>query len=169
MTVSVYDAIVPAMINSMESISAIIDKAAAHCAAKKIEPAVLVNYRLAADMLPFSRQIQIMTDGVKGMGARLTGIEIPSYPDTETTFDELKARIAKTIAFLKGLKREQFEGGLERDIALKAGPTELKFKGLAYLTTFVLPNFYFHATTAYAILRHAGVEIGKRDFLGKIQ
>lgn len=169
MTVSLYDVSVPAVINTMESVSALIDKAEAHCAAKKIDPAVLVNYRLAADMLPFSRQIQIMTDGVKGMGARLTGTEIPSYPDTEATFDDLKARIAKTIAFLKGLKPEQFNDGVTRDIALKAGPNELKFKGLAYLTTFVLPNFHFHATTAYAILRHAGVEIGKRDFLGKIQ
>lgn len=169
MTYSLYDVSVPAIINTMESISAIIDKAAAHCAAKKIDPSVLINYRLAADMLPFSRQIQIMTDGVKGMGARLTGTEIPSYPDTETTFEELQARIAKTIAFLKGLKREQFEGAGDRDVSLKAGPTELKFKGAAYLTTFVLPNFHFHATIAYAILRHAGVDIGKRDFLGKIQ
>ncbi len=169
MTYSLYDVSVPAMINTMESIVAIIDKAAAHCAAKKIDPSVLINYRLAADMLPFSRQIQIMTDGAKGMGARLTGTDIPSYADTETTFDELKARIAKTVAFLKGLKREQFDGAGTRDISLKAGPNELKFKGDAYLTTFVLPNFHFHATTAYAILRHAGVDIGKRDFLGKIQ
>ncbi len=169
MTYSLYDVSVPAMINTMESVTALIDKAEAHCAARKIDPSVLVNYRLAADMLPFSRQIQIMTDGAKGMGARLTGTEIPSYADTETTFAELKARVAKTIAFLKGLKREQFEGAGDRDIALKAGPTELKFKGLAYLTTFVLPNFHFHATIAYAILRHAGVDIGKRDFLGKIQ
>lgn len=169
MTVSLYDVSVPAMINTLESVSGLIDKAAAHCAARKIDPSVLVNYRLAADMLPFSRQIQIMTDGAKGMGARLTGAEVPSYPDTETTFDELKARIAKTIAYLKGFKPEQFIDAAGRDIALKAGPTELKFKGLAYLTTFVLPNFHFHATAAYAILRHAGVEIGKRDFLGKIQ
>lgn len=169
MTVSLYDVSVPAVINTLESVSALIDKAAAHCAAEKIDPSVLVNYRLAADMLPFSRQIQIMTDGAKGMGGRLTGTELPSYPDTETTFDELKARIAKTVAYLKSFKPEQFKDGADRDIALKAGPTELKFKGLAYLTTFVLPNLHFHATVAYAILRHAGVEIGKRDFLGKIQ
>jgi hypothetical protein len=164
-----YDASVPAVINTLEAMSAILDKAAAHCAAKKIDPLVMTSYRLTPDMLPFSRQIQIMTDGVKGMGARLTGTEVPSFPDTETTFDELKARIAKTIAFLKGLKPEQFKDSETRDITLKAGPTELKFKGLAYLTAFVLPNFHFHATVAYAILRHVGVDIGKRDFLGNIQ
>ena len=169
MTVSMYDIAIPAVINTLESMSAVLDKAAAHCEAKKIDQVVLTSYRLTPDMFPFSRQIQIMTDGVKGMGARLTGSEIPSFPDTETTFDELKARIAKTVAFLKGLKPEQFKDSATRDIALKAGPTELKFKGLAYLTMFVLPNLYFHATTAYAILRHVGVDVGKRDFLGNIQ
>ncbi len=169
MTVSLYDISVPAVVNTLESVSGLIDKAAAHCAAKKIDPSVIINYRLAADMFPFSRQIQIMTDGVKGMGGRLTGTEVPSYPDTETSFDELKARIAKTVAYLKGFKPEQFNDGADRDISLKAGPTELKFKGLAYLTTFVLPNLHFHATIAYAILRHVGVDVGKRDFLGKIQ
>ena len=169
MTVSMYDISVPAVINTLESMSAVLDKAIAYCAAKKIEQTVLTSYRLTPDMFPLSRQIQIMTDGVKGMGARLTGTEVPSFPDTETTFDELKARIAKTVAFLKGLKAEQFKDSETRDIALKAGPTELKFKGLAYVTTFVLPNLYFHATTTYAILRHVGVDIGKRDYLGNIQ
>jgi hypothetical protein len=169
MTVSMYDISVPGVINTLESVSAILDKAAAHCEAKKIDQTVLTSYRLSPDMFPFSRQVQIMTDGVKGMGARLTGTEIPSFPDTETTFDELKARIAKTIAFLKGLKPEQFKDSETRDISLKAGPQEMKFKGLAYVTTFVLPNLYFHATAAYAILRHVGVDVGKRDYLGKIQ
>jgi hypothetical protein len=169
MTVSMYDISVPAVINTLESMTAILDKAAAHCEAKKIDQLVLTSYRLTPDMFPLSRQIQIMTDGIKGMGARLTGTEIPSFPDTETTFDELKARIAKTIAFLKGLKPEQFKDSETRDISLKAGPTELKFKGLAYVTTFVLPNLYFHATAAYAILRHVGVNVGKMDYLGKIQ
>jgi hypothetical protein len=169
MTVSMYDISVPGVINTLESVSAILDKASAHCEAKKIDQTVLTSYRLTPDMFPFSRQIQIMTDGVKGMGARLTGTDIPSFPDTETTFDELKARIAKTIAFLKGFKPEQFKDAETRDISLKAGPQELKFKGLAYVTTFVLPNLYFHATAAYAILRHVGVDVGKRDYLGKIQ
>lgn len=167
MTLSMYEVCVPAVVHTLGAVSTIIDKAQAHCTAKKIDPAVLVNYRLAADMLPFSRQIQIMTDQAKGMGARLTGIDVPSYPDTETTLDELKARIAKTIDFLKGLKADQFKDAETRAISLKAGPNDLNFKGVDYATHFVFPNFYFHATTAYDILRHAGVEIGKRDFLGR--
>jgi hypothetical protein len=117
-------------------------------------------------MLPLSRQIQIMSDQAKGMGARLTGMELPSWPDNEATLDDLKARIAKTVDFLKGLKADAFKGAEAREITLKAGNNEFKFKGLEYATNWVFPNFYFHATTAYDILRHAGVEIGKRDFLG---
>lgn len=118
-------------------------------------------------MIPFTRQIQIMTDLSKGCGARLAGVAVPSYEDTETTFDELKTRIAKTVTFLETLKAAQFDGSETRDINLKLGPNELSFKGSDYLTGFVLPNFYFHATVAYAILRHCGVELGKRDFLGQ--
>jgi len=168
MSVSLHQVSVPPVLQILASMSAVLDKAAAHCEARKIDPAVLVNFRLAPDMFPFSRQIQIMTDQAKGMAARLAGVEVPSYPDAETSFADLKARIAKTIDFVKSLPPDRFEGGETRDIVIKAGGTELKFKGLQYLTGFVFPNFYFHATTAYDILRHCGVEIGKRDFLGVV-
>lgn len=168
MTMSMYQAGTPAIIHSLNALSAIIDKAAAHCAARKIDQLVIINYRLAPDMLPFARQIQIATDGAKGMAARLAGVEVPSYPDTETTFDDLKARIAKTVAYLKSFTPAQIDGTEDKAITMKAGPNELKFTGSQYLTTFVLPNFYFHVTTAYAILRHCGVDIGKRDFLGAV-
>jgi uncharacterized protein len=168
MTLSLYDVCMPGLLRTLGAMSAVIDKAQAHCTAKKIDPAVIVNYRLAADMLPFSRQIQIMSDQAKGMGARLTGMEVPSWPDNETTLDDLKGRIAKTVDFLKALKTDSFKGAETRDITLKAGTNEFKFKGLEYASNWVFPNFYFHATTAYDILRHAGVEIGKRDFLGGV-
>lgn len=166
MTLSMYQAGIPVVTRYLNNLSTLIDKAAAHCAARKIDPTVLVNFRLTPDMLPFSRQVQIATDQVKGMAARLAGVEVPSYPDTETTFDELKARIAKTVAYLGTFKADQIDGTEDKEITLKAGAAEFKFKGDDYLVGFVLPNFYFHVTTAYAILRHCGVEIGKRDFLG---
>lgn len=166
MSLNMYQASVPVLVRYLKNISNVLDKAAAHCAAKKIEPTVLAGYRLAPDMFPLSRQVQIMSDGAKGCGARLAEVDIPSFPDTETTIDELKARIAKTVAFLEGLKPAQFEGAEGRDIGFKAGPNEYKFKGDDYLTGWVLPNFYFHATATYAILRHCGVELGKRDYLG---
>ena len=166
MTVSMYDVCVPGALQTLSAVSTIIDKAIAHCSARKIDPAVLAAYRLAPDMLPFPRQIHIMTDQAKGMAARLTGAELPSYPDTETSFEDLKARIAKTAGFIKNFKSDQFAGSETREIVLKLGGNETKFKGMEYVNTFFFPNFYFHATTAYDILRHAGVEIGKRDFLG---
>jgi hypothetical protein len=166
MTLSMYQASVPSFVHFLNNLSAIIDKAEAHCAEKKIDPSILINFRLRPDMLPFARQIQIATDGVKGCPSRLAGAEVPSFPDTETTFAELKARIAKTIAHVKSFTPSQIDGSEDKDITLKFGPNEFKFKGQDYLTNFVLPNFYFHLTTAYAILRHCGVEIGKRDFLG---
>jgi len=168
MTLSMYQASTPAFIRTLESMSAILDKAAAHAAAKKIDPSVLVNARLAPDMFPLSRQIQIATDGVKGCAARLAGIDVPSFPDTETTIPELKARIAKTVEFLKSVPAEKIDGSEERPINLKVGPYDLSFVGLPYLFNFVIPNFYFHITAAYAILRHNGVDIGKKDFLGDI-
>jgi hypothetical protein len=167
MSVSIYDVCFPTAIRTLENIAAVLDKAIAHCAARKIDPTVLAGYRLAADMLPLSKQVQIMTDQVKGMGARLAGVEVPSYPDTETTLEELKARVEKTAAFLKTIKADQVAGSEDRPVVLKFGPREMKFDtGLDYVLKSVFPNFYFHATTTYDILRHVGVDIGKRDFLG---
>lgn len=165
MPLSMYDASVPAFVNMLASLSKIIDKAAAHAEAKKIDPAVLVNDRLAPDMFPLARQIQIATDGVKGGAARLAGIEAPSFPDTETTFPELKERLAKTVAFLESIDRAKFDGAEDKTLTMKIGPNDLTFPAKVYLFEFVIPNFYFHATTAYAILRHNGVEMGKQDFL----
>jgi len=167
MPLSMYQAGIPAIVRYLNNLSAILDKAAAHCAARKIDPSVLINFRLAPDMLPLSRQIQIATDIVKGGGSRLAGAEVPSYADTEASFDDLKARIAKTTAHLKNFTPAQIDGSEGKDITLKFGPTEHKFNGQDYLTGFVLPNFYFHISMAYAILRHCGVEIGKKDFLGQ--
>ena len=161
-----HQAAVPPILQILTSISAVLDKAVKHCEPKKIDPAVLLNYRLAPDMFPLVRQVQVMTDQAKGMAARLAGREVPAYPDTETSFAELKARIAKTIDLVKSVDPAAVDAGADRAITLKAGNTELKFSGRDYLTSFVFPNFYFHATTAYDILRHCGVEIGKRDFLG---
>jgi len=166
MTLSMYDASIPAFRHTLQALSAILDKAEAFATAKKVEPAVLLGTRLAPDMFPLSRQVQITCDFAKGAGARLAGIENPSFADTEKTIPELKERIAKTIAFLDGVKPEALSGSATRDISLKVGPQEMHFKGQAYLLGFVLPNFYFHATAAYAILRANGVELGKGDFLG---
>ncbi len=162
-----YQASIPGIVRMLGNLSAILDKAAAWAEAKKIDPAVLVGARLAPDMIPLRGQIQIATDMAKGAGARLAGIEPPRYEDTEQTFDELKARLAKTIDFLNGLDAAKFEGSEDRSITIKAGPRELTFSGRDYLFGFVLPNVYFHLTTAYAILRHNGLEIGKMDFLGR--
>jgi len=167
MSISMYQAGIPAIVRYLTNLSAILDKAAAHCTARKIDPTVLINFRLAPDMLPFSRQIQIATDIVKGGASRLAGAEVPSYADTEASFDDLKARIAKTVAHLKSFSAGQIDGSEAKDIVLKFGPNEHKFNGQDYLTGFVLPNFYFHISMAYAILRHCGVEIGKKDFLGQ--
>lgn len=168
MSLSMYDASVPAFVSMLEALSGILDRAAAHAEAKKIDPSVLVNARLAPDMHPLSRQIQIASDGVKGAAARLAGVEVPSYPDTETTFEELKARLATTAAFLQSMDKSKFDGAEDRTVAMKVGANELKFPGKVYLFEFAIPNFYFHATTAYAILRHNGVELGKQNFLAGV-
>jgi hypothetical protein len=161
-----YHASIPVFVRMLGNLSAILDKAAAHAEAKKIDPAIFVNARLAPDMYPLSRQVQIATDMVKGCAARLAGIEVPRYEDNETTFAELQARIAKTKAFLQSVSAEQIDGSEDRKITLKFGSRELNLLGQAYLLDFVLPNFHFHLTTAYAILRHNGVEIGKKDYTG---
>jgi hypothetical protein len=166
MQLTMYQTAIPPVIRMLGNLSAILDKAMAHCEARKIDPSVLMHYRLAADMLPFPRQIQIMSDTAKGMASRLAGVEAPSFPDTESTMGELKERIAKTIDYLKSFSEAQINGSEDKEIVLKFPSIELKFKGSDYLLGFVLPNFYFHATMAYGLLRHAGVELGKRDFLG---
>jgi len=166
MSLSMYQASVPVFIRLLGNLSAILDKAAAHAEAKKIDPSVFINARLAPDMFPLNRQVQIASDGVKSCAALLAGIEVPSYADTETTFPELQERIAKTVAFLQSVSAAQIDGSEDRTITLRRRDKETHFQGQPFLLTYVLPNFYFHLTTAYAILRHNGVELGKRDFLG---
>ncbi|KFA87254.1 DUF1993 domain-containing protein [Archangium violaceum] len=166
MSLSMYQASIPVFIRMLGNLSAILEKAAAHAAAKKIEPSVLINARLAPDMRPLSFQVQIASDLAKGCAARLAGIDPPSMADTESTFPELQERIKKTIAFLQTVSAAQVDGTEEREVVLKIRDHEMKFQGQAYLLGFVLPNFYFHVTTAYAILRHNGLDLGKADFLG---
>jgi uncharacterized protein len=166
MSLNMYQASIPVFIRMLGNLSSILDKAATHAGAKKIDQAVFVNARLAPDMYPLSRQVQIATDMVKGCAARLAGIEVPSYEDNETTFADLQARIAKTVAFLQSVSDGQINGSEGRTVTLKLRDKEVSFLGLPYLLDFVLPNFYFHITTTYAILRHNGLEIGKMDFLG---
>lgn len=166
MSLSIYQASVPVLIRALNNLSAIVDKAAANAEARKIDPAVFINARLAPDMFPLSRQIQSASDGAKGCAARLAGIDIPAFADTETSFPELKERIAKTVAFLQSVGEAQIEGSASRTVTMKLRGAEVNFTGQGYLLDFALPNFFFHVTTAYAILRHNGVEIGKRDFLG---
>lgn len=166
MTLSMYQASVPTFVHTLEAMSKILDKAEAFCTAKKIDPSVIVGARLAPDMFPLSRQIQIACDFAKGASARLAGVDVPTYEDNEKTIADLKARIAKTVDFVKGLKPVQIDGSEDRDINLKIAGNPHTFKGQPYLVTFAIPNYYFHLTTAYAILRHNGVELGKGDFLG---
>ena len=165
MTMSMYRASVPIFVQMLPALSAVLDKAASHAAAKKIDPQVFVDARLYPDMCPLSRPIQIATDFAKGACARLAGVEPPKYADTEKSIDDLKARIAKTVDFIKEFKPAQIDGSEEREISLVLGGQPQKFKGENYLTGLVLPNFFFHITTAYAILRHNGVELGKQDFI----
>ena len=168
MALSMYQSSVPMLKRMLGSLSTLLTKAAAHAEAKKIDPAVLVGARLFPDMFALARQVQIATDQAKGCAARLAGVEVPKYEDTETTFAELQARLAKTIAFLDSLTPAQIDGSEDKDIHLKLRTREVTFKGQPYLLTFVYPNFFFHVTTAYDILRHNGVEVGKMDFLGGV-
>ncbi len=166
MSLSMYPASIPVFVRMLGNLSNILDKAEAHAGAKKIDPAIFVNGRLSPDMFPLSRQVQIATDVVKGCAARLAGIEVPCYEDNEATFSELQARIAKTKAFIESVTQTQLNSSEDLAITLKFGSKELHFLGQAYLLDFVLPNFYFHVTTTYAILRHYGVEVGKTDYTG---
>lgn len=166
MPLSMYHASVPVFLRALANLSAILRKGEEHAAAKKIDPAVFINARLAPDMFPLARQLQSATDSAKGCAARLAGMEVPRYEDTESTFPELQARIARTVAFLQGVSPESIAGSEERKVVLKLRGQEVTFSGQAYLLSFALPNFFFHTVTAYDILRHNGVEIGKADFLG---
>ena len=166
MAVSMYQASVPAFVQMLGSLAAILDKAEAYAAERKIDPAVLLGWRLAPDMFALARQVQIATDHAKGCCARLAGVEVPKYADDETTFADLRARIARTIDFVGSFEPSDIDGSEDRGITITAGGRELRFKGQQYLVNFVLPNFYFHVTTAYNILRHCGLPIGKRDFIG---
>ena len=168
MTISMYQASVPAMIKTLSNLRNFLEKALTHAEAKKIDPSVLVNARLYPDMFPLSRQVQIATDMAKGAASRLAGQEVRSYEDNEATFPELIARLDKTIALLVTFKPGDIDGSEDRTITLPMRDRTLTFKGLPYLIDYVLPNVYFHTTTAFAILRHNGVEIGKKDFLGKV-
>ena len=153
----------------LNALSAILDKAEAFATAKKIDPSILLDARLAPDMFPLVRQVQVATDQAKNGVARLAGVEPPRYEDNETTINELKARLAKTVSFIKTLNSKQIDGASDREITFPLGPSNKgHMRGEDYLNHFVLPNFFFHLTTAYAILRHCGVEIGKLDFVGVI-
>jgi hypothetical protein len=166
MSISMYQASAPRFVNILTNLSGILDKAQAHVDARKIDPAALTAYRLFPDMLPMTRQVQIACDSAKGAVARLAGVDIPKHEDTEKTLAELKARIAKTIEFVRSIKPAQLDGTEDKDITLKLGGTDTTFKGMQFLLGFAMPNFYFHVVTAYDILRHNGVEIGKRDYIG---
>jgi uncharacterized protein len=168
MTVSMYQASVPSFIQGLKALSGMLDKAEAHCTAKKIDPAAMIGARLIVDMFPLTRQVQIACDFAKGVPARLAGVDVPSWEDGEKTIPELKARIAKTIAFVEGLKPTQIDGSEGRKVEIKIAGNPVAFQGQPYLLHFGLPNFYFHSMAAYSILRANGVDVGKRDFLGAV-
>ena len=166
MTLFMYQASVPVFVRTLNNLSAILEKGQKHAEARKIAADVLPAWRLIADMFPLSRQVQIATDHAKGAVARLAGVDIPKYEDNEQTVEELRARIAKTVAFVGTFTAERLDGSKEREIVLALSFGERRFNGIDYLLGFALPNFYFHVVTAYGILRQNGVDIGKRDFLG---
>ena len=166
MTISRYQVSVPRFVHMLGNLSNIIEKAQAHVDARNIDATVLTTYRLFPDMFPMTRQVQIACDAAKGAVARLAGVEVPVHEDNEKTLAELKARIAKTIAFIKTLTPRQIEGTEDKEIVVKHHGQETRYKGMQFLLGHALPNFYFHVTTAYNILRHNGIEIGKRDYLG---
>jgi len=166
MSISMYQASAPRFAHTLNSLSAILGKAKAHAEAKKIDEQVLTSSRLYPDMFALARQVQIACDSAKGAVARLAGVEIPKHEDTEKTFDELKERIAKTLAFIGTVNAAQVDGSEDKEIVLKLQGRDVTFKGMQYLLGFAWPNFYFHVATAYGILRHNGVELSKRDFIG---
>jgi uncharacterized protein len=165
MPISMYQASVPHFVHMLGNLSSILDKTSAHAEAKNIDQAVFINARLAPDMYPLSRQIQIAADMAKACAARLAGIEVPRYEDNETTLADFKARIAKTIVFLQSISADQIDGSEERTVTIKMFDKEVVYSGQHYLLEIIIPHFYFHVTTAYAILRHHGVDLGKRDYI----
>jgi hypothetical protein len=169
MSYSMSQASIPVFEIGLTALSGVLDKAAAFAAAKKLDAAVLPQSRLAPDMFALARQVQVACDQAKNGSSRLAGVEPPRYEDNETTIDQLKARIAKTVAYVRTLDAKQIDASADREITFPLGPTNKgHMKGGDYLTHFVLPNFYFHVTSAYAVLRHCGVDLGKRDFMGGI-
>lgn len=168
MTLSVHTITVPVFTRALTNLSAIIDKALVHCEAKKIDPAVLLGMRLYPDMFPLLRQVRIACDFAKGSCARLAGQEVPQWEDNEVTFADLKARIQRTIDFISTFTPAQLDAAPGRDVTVTMRGENKTFESVHYLLTMALPNFWFHATTAYAILRHAGVELGKKDFIGPV-
>jgi len=167
MALSLYDISVPVFVRGLGQLSHLLDKGLAHAQASGIDPTVLVNARLAPDMFTLAGQIQSASDASKLGTARLAGITAPGFPDTETTYEELQARLAKTVDFLQGVDRAQIDGFEERPVTMKARGNELQFTAQRYLLQFALPNFFFHVTTAYGVLRHSGVPLGKMDYLGR--
>jgi hypothetical protein len=167
MAISMHQTVAPALIQSLKGLMIVLDKAEAYAKARKVDEQVLLQARIFPDMYPFVRQCQIVSDNAKGAMARLAGQTPPSYEDTEASFEALRERLAKTIAYIETFKPEQIDGSEERDIVLKFPNGELAFKGQAYVTNFVLPNLFFHAATAYNLMRQAGVDLTKGDFLGR--
>jgi uncharacterized protein len=167
MAISMYQASVPVFIRMLHNLGGILEKAAAHCEAKKIDPAVLIGFRLYPDMFALAKQVQVAVDAAKNGSARLAGVEAPRFEDTEKSFPELIERVQKTIAYLNTFKPEQIDGAEEREIVMKRGDTSVTYRGQDFLLNRALPNLFFHITTAYDILRHNGVELGKKDYLGR--
>lgn len=168
-SLSMYSATVPVFRQQLLALNGMLGKAEAHAGQRKIDPAALLTARLFPDMFTLTRQVQLTTDFAKGASARLANVEVPAYPDTETTFGELKARVERTVQFIETLTPEQFKGAEDRDITIKIAGKAVTFKGEPYLISFATPNFYFHLTTVYALLRHNGVELGKGDFISGLR
>ncbi len=169
MSVAIHDLTVPTFVRQLEAVITCLKKAQNFAESRKIGSEVLPNFRLAADMFPLSKQVQIMTDHARGACARLAGVEAPVFEDRENSLPELIERVQKTLDFVRTIKPEQVNGSADRDIVLQYPGIKLEFKGLPYLLNFALPNFFFHATAVYAILRHVGVDLGKGDFLGNFR
>lgn len=169
MSYGMYEATVPMLVRTMENLTEVLNHAEAFAKEQGLAPEVLVQAKLAEDMFPLVRQIQIASDAAKGLGARLAGVDVPSYEDNEATFEDMRARLAKTIGFLKGLDKASFDGAESRKVTVVNKYMSLEFTGADYAAQFALPNFFFHVTTAYAILRHKGVALGKMVFLGNLE